>query len=146
MENYIDTKDVAKKIQGRQDLLAHDLKVVDSVNKIIKKYKKEGYRIVDVKNEATILSETKKGVANDQRNNIDLGFMDAMVIVEKEVEGKGTVRKSVGVEFGDYSLSRMRRKLNEAQFDEGYVFSSPDYQQSYMRHIETGRSVSFLTL
>ena len=141
---------IAKKPQGRRNLLLHDLHVPTCVEEVKKELIKEGYKIKAIVAEFDQFKESKLGVSNENRKG-GPAFFDAKIIVERlEYDEQGIASNSkeetIGVEWGDYSVGRLAKKIECAQFDRAFVYSSPNYNQRYIKKFTQYQNVSFRTL
>lgn len=134
-------KDISTHPQRRQDLLFHDLKVVDAVQDAVERLKERGFEIMEVKNESSQFSSDRKGIQNDERLNLPT-IMDAVIVAR---DPNGEVR-TFGVEYGNYSIDRMRKKLDGANFDEGFVYSNGTYKNRYTKAFGDRSNVSFYNI
>lgn len=135
----VSKKHIAKRPQGRADLIHHDLKVVDAVQKVIEMKKAEGKKLVRVENESMQYSAAKLGAMNSERKD-GPSFMDAVLVFEDEMIGPKPAGKTYGeevvaVEYGNYPTKRMVNKIQSAKFDQAFVYSSETYKNRYTKHI-----------
>ncbi|MBL7663587.1 MAG: hypothetical protein JNM93_00525 [Bacteriovoracaceae bacterium] len=134
LETRIGKEFIAQRPQQRQDLLFHDLKVVDCVLLVKKELEEKGYKILEVKNESSQYSDAKAGKDNNWRKD-GPSFMDAVLIVEEpiaealSISGGGT--STIAVEYGNYTNERMMSKIENSNFDQAFVFSNQTFQQKY---------------
>lgn len=156
LEESIPSQEVKVRPQQRQDLLKHDLLVVSGVMKVKAEMEAKGWKLKEVKNESMQFREAKDGKQNHERGG-GPSFIDAMLVFETESDvvegasgptqrgGKGTL--TVGVEYGDYRVETMSKKLMSTQYDEVHVFSSPNFQKRYQQKIKVvGKTRRFRTL
>ncbi len=139
--------DIPEKPQQRKDLLYHDLKVVDCVQEVIRLKKSEGKEVQKLLNEAMQFARAKGGLQNNQRQ-AGPAFMDAEIIFREETvpgQSSGSGDEVVAVEYGNYTLERMREKLQNCTFDHAYVFAKPDYIAKYEAHI-TVPNVTYIAM
>ena len=136
MEKYIPKEKISKYGQTRQELIHHDLKVVDCVWQVKKELEGKNKKILNIKNEATQYGDEKRGVSNEDRKN-GPGFMDAAIIIDEQVPTKGGGERSkiVAVEYGNYSVSRMAEKIYSSDFDEAHIFADAQHINKYITHI-----------
>lgn len=130
---------IAERPQQRQDLLFHDLKVVDCLLQTSQKLEEKGYKILEVKNEASQYSDAKAGKSNNWRKD-GPSFMDAILIVEEPINealslSGGT--KSIAVEYGNYTNERMMSKIENSSFDQAFIFSNSTSQERYSKMVVT---------
>lgn len=130
---------IAERPQQRQDLLFHDLKVVDCLLQTSQKLEEKGYKIFEVKNEASQYSDAKAGKSNNWRKD-GPSFMDAILIVEEPINealslSGGT--KSIAVEYGNYTNERMMSKIENSSFDQAFIFSNSSFQERYSKMVVT---------
>lgn len=132
----VNKKLIAKRPQGRADLIHHDLKVVDAVQKVVEIKKVEGKRLVRVENESMQYSAAKLGSMNHERAG-GPSFMDAVLIFEEDIIGPQQAGKEevVAVEYGNYPTKRMVSKIQSAKFDQAFVYSNQVHQKRYTKHI-----------
>lgn len=147
LETKIPKELIAQRPQQRQDLLFHDLKVVDCVLEVKRELESKGYKILEVKNEASQYADAKMGKGNDWRKD-GPSFMDAVLIVEEPISealslSGGT--KSVAVEYGNYTNERMISKIENSSFDQAFIFSNQTFQQKYSR-LEISQNVVFRSI
>lgn len=147
LETRIPKEEIAQRPQQRQDLLFHDLKVVDCVLETKKELENKGYKILEIKNEASQYASAKIGKSNNWRSD-GPSFMDAILVVEEPINealslSGGT--KSVAVEYGNYSNERMISKIENSNFDQAFVFSNQTFQQRYSK-LEISQNVVFRSI
>lgn len=133
LETRLPKELIAERPQQRQDLLFHDLKVVDCVLQMSKELEEKGYKILEVKNEASQYSDAKSGKSNNWRKD-GPSFMDAVLIVEEPIDESLSLSggsKSIAVEYGNYTNERMMSKIENSSFDQAFVFSNTTFQQKY---------------
>lgn len=138
---------ISERPQQRQDLLFHDLKVVDCVLEVSKELEGKGYKILEVKNEASQYSDAKVGKDNNWRKDSP-SFMDAMLIVEEPINESLSLSggtKSIAVEYGNYTHERMVSKIENSSFDQAFVFSNQTFQQKYSK-LEISQNVIFRSI
>lgn len=137
LETYIDPGDISKRPQNRKDLLYHDLKVVDSVIDVVKEMRKKGYNLKAITPESEMFSQAKKGKANTERSD-SLTFLDANLVFEDiKVPSGGGSTVEIGVEYGNYKVQRMAHKLENAKFDQAYVYGDQRSVELYQKKIFT---------
>lgn len=147
LERRIPKELIAERPQQRQDLLFHDLKVVDCVLDVKRELENKGYKILEVKNESSQYADAKIGKANDWRKN-GPSFMDSVLIVEEPVNEALSLTggtKSVAVEYGNYTNERMISKIENSSFDQAFIFSNQTFQQKYSR-LEVRQNVVFRSI
>jgi hypothetical protein len=148
LETRMGKEFIAQRPQQRQDLLFHDLKVVDCVLVVQKELEDKGCKILEIKNESSQYSDAKAGKGNDWRKD-GPSFMDAVLIVEEPVNeflsisGGGT--STIAVEYGNYTNERMMSKIANSDFDQAFVFSNQTFQQKYSNMVIT-KNVVFRTI
>ncbi|MBY0517482.1 MAG: hypothetical protein K2P81_11265 [Bacteriovoracaceae bacterium] len=133
LETRLPKELIAERPQQRQDLLFHDLKVVDCVLQVSAELKEKGLKILEIKNEASQYSDAKAGKMNNWRKD-GPSFMDAILIVEEldsEALSLSGGTKSIAVEYGNYTNERMMSKIENSSFDQAFVFSNTTFQQKY---------------
>ena len=124
---------IAERPQQRQDLLFHDLKVVDCVLQVSEELKEKGLKILEIKNEASQYSDAKVGKTNNWRKD-GPSFMDAILIIEEsgnEALSLSGGTKSIAVEYGNYTNERMMSKIENSNFDQAFIFSNQTFQKKY---------------
>ena len=147
LERRIGKELVQEGSQSRQNLLTHDLRVPTSVFRATEELKEMGIKVKKVIPEFSQFAESKKGISNDQRQN-GPAYMDATLIcevIEYDEQGIATGKKEikVGVEYGDYSNGRMEKKLDNADFDLAFVYSSEGPNKRYIQKFEQKTNVHF---
>ena len=142
LEEDIPKKDIARKPQQRQDLLYHDLRVVDAYLEVKKELEKKGYTIKSIHNESSQYSKAKKKVLNGDRSE-GPSFMDLELEVLSPSSGSTL---TVAIEYGNYTNQRMASKLEHSAYDLAYVYSNKTHQKQYLRNIKTQREVHFRSL
>lgn len=149
LETFYPDLKIEKQSQNRKDLINHDLKVVTCVLNIKEELEKEGHIVKEIKNESTQYSENKLGLSNDKRVG-GPSYMDAIIIIEAQDtlnQGSGgSSSKTIAVEYGNYSTARMQSKIENADFDEAYIFANNQYVQKYQNKITTNKIVHYRTL
>lgn len=147
LETKIPKEFIAQRPQQRQDLLFHDLKVVDCVLEVKKELESKGYKILEVKNEASQYADAKAGKANDWRKD-GPSFMDSILLVEEPINESMSLSggtKSIAVEYGNYTTERMISKIENSSFDQAFIFSNQTFQQKYSR-LEISQNVVFRSI
>lgn len=147
LETRMGKEFVSQRPQQRQDLLFHDLKVVDCILQVRKELEEKGYKILEVKNESAQYSETKAGKSNDWRND-GPSFMDAVLIVEEPINEALSLSggsKTIAVEYGNYTNGRIMSKIDNSDFDQAFVFSNQTFQQKYSNLVVT-KNVAFRSI
>lgn len=147
MEKYYPKEKIAKSGQTRNELIPHDLKVVDCVWKVKCELERKNTKILNIKNEATQYGDEKRGIVNEKRQH-GPSFMDAVIMVDEQVPIKsgGTRSKVIAIEYGNYSVERMEDKITNSHFDEAHIFASPQYIQQYIKHIGYVPGVRFRSI
>ncbi|MBX9837910.1 MAG: hypothetical protein K2X69_06290 [Silvanigrellaceae bacterium] len=159
LEEVIDKKNIQKTIQNREDLIFHDLKVVDCFLKVKEEYENNGYFVKKIMNETSQYSENKRNVQNDMRKS-EAPYMDCIVEFEKKLtiqldseneikssSGSSSETITVAIEFGDYKLSTMSKKVESAKYDVAEVFSSQkNLVEKYINSIKISRQVRYRTI
>lgn len=152
LETFYPDAKIYSRPQSKQELLVHDLKVVSCVLNVLGEYEAKGYRVLEIKNESTQYSEVKSGKQNSERHN-GPSFMDAQIVFElienNETRtlgsgGGGTI--TVAVEYGNYITQRMQSKIDNANFDVGFVFANQATTTRYNNKIVTDKIVHFRTI
>jgi hypothetical protein len=131
---------IAERTQQRKDLLLHDLKVVDAVQIVRDMKRADGLVPKKILNESMQFSNAKTGLGNSERAG-GPAFLDAQIVfaqleepTQQQGRGGGST-ETIGVEYGNYSLERMQKKLEAGKFDHAYVFAKPEYVAIYQRNI-----------
>ena len=131
---------IAERPQQRKDLLLHDLKVVDAVQIVREMKRTEGYIPRKILNESMQFSSAKTGLGNSERAG-GPAFLDSQIVfaipeeIAQQMGRGGGSTETIGVEYGNYSLERMQKKLESGKFDHAYVFAKPEYVAIYQRNI-----------
>lgn len=148
LETRMGKEFISQRPQQRQDLLFHDLKVVDCVLLVKKELEEKGHKILEVKNESSQYSDAKAGKDNNWRKD-GPSFMDAVLIIEEpmsetlSISGGGT--STIAVEYGNYTNERMMSKIENSNFDQAFVFSNQTFQQKYS-NLSTTKNVIFRSI
>ena len=145
LEKDLQKSEIASSPQGRQDLLFHDLKVVDCVLDAKERLESKGYKIVSVKNESSQFSRERLGIVNTERNELP-HFMDAVLEVEGPNHAPGSKTEVIAVEYGNYTNDRMKSKLENSNFDSALVYSNATTMNKYIKSIEVSENVQFFTI